>query len=46
MEIDELEKGFDYKDTLSRAKFEELSMDLFKKTMDPVEKVMEDFKHW
>ena len=42
LEIDELEQGFDYKDTLSRAKFEELNMDLFKKTMAPVEKVMED----
>jgi len=34
LEIDELEQGFDFKDTLSRAKF--------KKTMAPVEKVMED----
>ena len=42
IEIDELEQGFDFKDTLSRAKFEELNMDLFKKTMAPVEKVMED----
>ena len=42
LEIDELEQGFDFKDTLSRAKFEELNMDLFKKTMAPVEKVMED----
>ena len=42
LEIDELEQGFDFKDTLSRAKFEELNMDLFKKPMAPVEKVMED----
>ena len=42
IEIDELEPGFDFKDTLSRAKFEELNMDLFKKTMAPLEKVMED----
>ena len=42
LEIDELEQGFDFKDTLSRAKFEELNIDLFKKTMAPVEKVMED----
>ena len=42
LEIDELEQGYDFKDTLSRAKFEELNMDLFKKTMAPVEKVMED----
>ena len=42
LEIDELEQGFDFKETLSRAKFEELNIDLFKKTMAPVEKVMED----
>jgi heat shock protein 5 len=42
IEIDELDEGFDYKDTISRAKFEELNMDLFKKCMDPVSKVMED----
>ena len=42
VEIDELDEGFDFKDTISRAKFEELNMDLFKKTMQPVEKVMED----
>ena len=42
IEIDELEQNFDFKDTLSRAKFEELNIDLFKKTMAPVEKVMED----
>jgi len=42
IEIDDLDEGFDFKDTLSRAKFEELNMDLFKKTMAPVEKVMED----
>ena len=42
IEIDDLDEGFDFKDTLSRAKFEELNMDLFKKTMAPVEKVMGD----
>jgi len=42
LEIDELVEGLDFKDTLTRAKFEELNMDLFKKTMDPVEKVMTD----
>ena len=42
IEIDDLDEGFDFKDTLSRAKFEELNIDLFKKTMAPVEKVMED----
>jgi heat shock protein 5 len=42
IEIEELVEGLDYKDTLTKAKFEELNMDLFKKTMDPVEKVMTD----
>ena len=41
-EIDELEQGYDFKDTLSRAKLEELNMDLFKKTIPLVEKVMKD----
>ena len=42
IEIDELVEGLDFKEPLSRAKFEELNNDLFKKTMDPVEKVMTD----
>ena len=44
LKIDELEQGFDFKDTLSREKIEELNMDLFKKTMDLVEKVIENSK--
>ncbi len=31
-------------ETLSRAKFEELNVDLFKKTLEPVKKVLEDGK--
>ena len=42
LEIDELEQGYDFKDTLSRTIFEELNMDLFKKTMPLVEKVLEE----
>lgn len=42
IEIDELVEGLDFKEPISRAKFEELNSDLFKKTMDPVEKVMQD----
>ncbi|GAM18155.1 hypothetical protein SAMD00019534_013300 [Acytostelium subglobosum LB1] len=41
----EIENFFDGKDlieTLTRAKFEELNMDLFKKTLEPVKKVLED----
>ena len=34
--------GVDFKENLTRAKFEELNMDLFKKTMDPVNTVMKD----
>ncbi|KAK5577919.1 hypothetical protein RB653_002867 [Dictyostelium firmibasis] len=43
----EIENFFDGKDlieTLTRAKFEELNMDLFKKTLEPVRKVLEDAK--
>lgn len=42
IEIEELLEGLDFKETLTRAKFEELNIDLFKKTMNPVEKVMND----
>jgi endoplasmic reticulum chaperone BiP len=42
VEIDELVEGLDFKEPLSRAKFEELNNDLFKKTMEPVEKVLQD----
>lgn len=42
MEVEELVEGIDFKESLTRAKFEELNMDLFKKTMTPVEKVMTD----
>ena len=38
-EIDSFCGGSDLKETLSRAKFEELNMDLFKKTLGPVQKV-------
>jgi heat shock protein 5 len=42
IEIDELVEGLDFKETITRAKFEELNMDLFKKTMEPVEKCLTD----
>ena len=32
----------DFSETLTRARFEELNMDLFRSTMKPVKKVMED----
>ena len=34
--------GLDVSETLTRARFEELNMDLFKKTLAPVTKVLED----
>lgn len=42
IEIEELVEGLDFKETITRAKFEELNLDLFKKTITPVEKVMTD----
>lgn len=42
IEIDGLFEGIDYNTTISRAKFESLCNDLFKKTMRPVEQVLRD----
>merc|ERR1719424_29294 len=42
LEIEELYDGNDFSETLTRARFEELNNDLFKKTMGPVGRVMED----
>ncbi|RXK40323.1 chaperone DnaK [Tremella mesenterica] len=42
IEIEAFEGGNDFSETLTRAKFEELNMDLFRKTMKPVEQVMKD----
>merc|ERR1711871_559476 len=42
VEIESLLEGEDFSETLTRARFEELNMDLFKKTLGPVGKVMED----
>merc|ERR1712076_43171 len=42
LEIEDLADGFDLSETLTRARFEELNNDLFKKTMVPVKKVIED----
>merc|ERR1712226_1271857 len=44
IEIDSLYEGVDFHTTLTRARFEELNMDLFRKCMDPVEKVLRDGK--
>jgi len=42
IEIESFLDGEDFSETLTRAKFEELNMDLFKATMKPVQKVLED----
>ncbi|KAK3029979.1 hypothetical protein RJ639_038078, partial [Escallonia herrerae] len=42
VEIEALFEGIDFSEPLTRARFEELNMDLFKKTMGPVKKAMED----
>ncbi|CAL5870485.1 uncharacterized protein PFLUO_LOCUS4722 [Penicillium psychrofluorescens] len=44
IEIEAFHNGNDFSETLTRAKFEELNMDLFKKTMKPVEQVLKDAK--
>merc|ERR1712023_143357 len=42
LEIEGLVDGQDFSETLTRARFEELNVDLFKKTLGPVQKVLED----
>ncbi len=42
IEIDSLFEGCDYSTTITRARFEELNMDYFRKTMAPVERVLRD----
>ena len=42
VECDALAEGKDFSSTISRAKFEELNVDLFKKTMIPVTQVLKD----
>ena len=44
IEIDSFHEGEDFSETLTRAKFEELNNDLFKKTLKPVEQVLKDAK--
>jgi endoplasmic reticulum chaperone BiP len=42
LEVESLIDGEDFSETLTRAKFEELNMDLFRGTLKPVQKVLED----
>ncbi|GAX82055.1 hypothetical protein CEUSTIGMA_g9483.t1 [Chlamydomonas eustigma] len=44
VELDSLYEGLDFFSNITRARFEELNMDLFRKCIDPVEKVLNDAK--
>merc|ERR1712107_9161 len=44
IEIDSLYDGIDFNSTITRARFEDLNMDYFKKCMTPIEKVLKDAK--
>merc|ERR1711983_355092 len=44
IEIDSLFDGIDFNATITRARFEDLCMDYFKKCMEPCEKVLRDSK--
>lgn len=44
MEIDSLFEGIDFYSSITRARFEELCSDLFRSTLDPVEKALRDAK--
>lgn len=44
IEIDSLMDGIDFNTTITRARFEDMNMDYFKKCMEPVEKVLRDAK--
>ncbi|EDX12861.1 Hsc70-4 [Drosophila simulans] len=44
IEIDSLFEGTDFYTSITRARFEELNADLFRSTMDPVEKALRDAK--
>jgi len=44
IEIDSLYDGIDFNSSITRARFENICEDLFRKTMDPVEQVLKDSK--
>jgi len=44
IEVDSLFEGTDFMTKITRAKFEELCMDLFRSTIEPVERVLRDSK--
>jgi len=44
IEIDSLYEGVDFNSLITRARFEDLNMDYFRKCMEPVDKVLKDAK--
>merc|ERR1712022_102174 len=44
IEIDSLHDGIDFNSVITRARFEDLNMDYFRKCMEPVEKCLKDSK--
>jgi len=44
LEIDSLFEGIDFNSVITRARFEDMNMDYFRKCMEPVEKVLRDSK--
>jgi heat shock 70kDa protein 1/2/6/8 len=44
LEIESLFEGIDFNETITRAKFEELNSDYFKKCMEPLKQVLKDAK--
>ena len=44
IEVDSLHEGIDFYTTITRARFEDLCGDLFRKTMEPVESALKDAK--
>ena len=44
IELESLFDGIDYNSSMTRARFEELNGDLFRRTLSPVEKVLQDSK--
>ncbi|CAF1486559.1 unnamed protein product [Adineta steineri] len=44
IEIDSLHEGVDFNSSITRARFEELCSDLFRSTLEPVEKALRDAK--
>lgn len=44
VDLEGLAEGIDFTETLTRAKFEELNVELFRKTLIPLKKVLEDAK--